>query len=382
MTLPKPLFLRAVAITAGTVLAILPLLFTRLLIVAGAEGFELEIGLWTKLFYLPYELIFPFWASSYLLRRKPRLSSLELSSKTLIYTVASSPFVIALFTILVTLDARGDVSFWSTLATMTGLAPFLGALGLLGFLITFLPLALFGGGISCLLDFLVAKRYRRELETVQFEKAFHAQTLSFGQRCKLGWKRVKGRVKRWFGRSATNLDHYTDVQLKEEFERYRSPIFKRLAKIAERLAQQPRLRLNYQATQYDALLQQMRDQLLVIEQRTLNFHEQLRERLNVGELTFYRYSGSVKSVYYAVISELDASSQRLLTAIDTGETGPFINEQQQSLQDNQQAIESIDELVDAIKSLPRLTANSPVSLPDAMENLDEMIQRVGDYRLR
>lgn len=342
----------------------------------GAESLQLNVGLWAKLFYLPYELLLPFSLSSMALHQQSQISSARLALKTLLISIASSPFVIAVFTLLVTLDARGDAGFLATLATILGLAPLLGVAGLVGLLLVSFPLILSGGIVAFAGDYFVCRRYRRELDTVNYEQQFNAQTLSLRQRIKLGWKRFTARFSR-----RKSVQHYTDVTLKEEFARYRSPVFERLAKISQQIS-------DYEASfgrttlsqQWDSLLHQLRAQLLLIEQKTLRFHELLKERLHVEELTFYRYSASVKNVYYGVMEHLDKATKRLSLYITTNNQDTTSLTKEAQLPTNERAIESIDELVVAIQSLPRLRSQDNASLNQAMVELEAMLARVGDYR--
>jgi len=344
--------------------------------VVGAESLQLNVGFWTKLFYLPYELLLPFSLSSMALHQQPQITSARLAFRTLLISIASSPFVIAVFTLLVTLDASADAGFLATLATILGLAPLLGVAGLVGLLLVSFPLILFGGTVAFAADYLVCRRYRRELDTVNYQQQFNAQTLSLRQRITLGWQRFTARLSR---RKA--LQHYTDVTLKEEFERYRSPVSERLAKISEQIsAYEVRFGHTSHSQQWDSLLNQLRGQLLLIEQKTLRFHELLKERLQVEELTFYRYSAAVKNVYYGVMEHLDKTSKRLSLYITTNNPDTTSLAKEAQLPINERAIESIDELVVAIQSLPRLRAKNNASLNQAMVELEAMLARVGDYR--
>ena len=377
MPLPKPLFMRALAITLGTVIAVIPILVVRILLVIGAEGLQLDIGVWTKLFYLPYELIFPFSLSTMMLRRQPDIASTALSIKTLLYSVASSPFFAAVFTLLVSLDASANKDFTTTLATLLGLTPFLGALGLAGLLMLFFPLTLFGGAIACGADYLVCRGYRKEIKTLQFENQFRAQGLSHGERLSLTWKRFIAR----FRRRKSSIQHYTDVLLKAEFEHYRTPVLNRLSRITEQLTDLEKIPAKVvQARNWEKVMAQIRSQLLLIEQKTLSFHELLKQRLNVEELTFYRYSGSVKSVYYAVMSHLDIAAKKLSLEITTQGAQSGLTNQIAQLDENERAIHSIDEIVQAIQTLPQQRQRNPASLREAMADLEEMIDRVDDYR--
>jgi hypothetical protein len=376
MSLPKPLFLRALAVTAGTVVAVLPLLAVRILLVIGAESLQLDTGIWTKLFYLPYELIFPFVLSSSMLHQRPAISSSSLTLRTLLTSIASSPFVVAIFTLLISLAASGDQSFLTTLATILGLAPFLGVLGLAGFLFICFPLTIFGGGIAMAADYFIYQRYCKAIERICFEQQFNTQTLSLRQRVKLSWQRLAARFTK-----RKSIQHYTDVILKEEFERYRQPIFTRLGEIAGQLSErEQRTEKSSQIVEWEAILTRLRHQLLFIEQKTLRFHELLKLRLHVEELTFYRYSASVKNVYYAVMEQLDKVSKALTLEIATQASPSEQRHRKEQLDENDRAIQSIDELIAAILTLPHLPAHKATSLTQSLVDLEQMIQRIGDYR--
>lgn len=377
MPLPKPLFLRALAITLGSMIAVIPVLFMRILLVIAAEGMQLETGVWTRLFYLPYELIFPFLLSSMMLRRQPDIASTSLSIKTLLYSVASSPFFAAVFTLLVSLDASANRDFTTTLATLVGLTPFLGALGLVGLLLLFFPLTLFGGVVACAADYFICRSYRREIQTLRFEHQFRSQSLTFKQRLSLIWKSWKAKLKP----KTSSLEHYTDVLLKAEFERYREPLLNQLTDIDELIADQEKNPANRMKTKvWREMLTQMRRQLLHVEKKTLSFHELLKQRLHVEEFTFFRYSGSVKTVYYAVLEHLDRAAKNLSLEIST--QGAFVSEKEQAehLRENEHAIRSIDEILRAIKTLPQQSKHQSPSLDEAIAEVEEMIERVGEYR--
>jgi len=377
MPLPKPLFLRATAITIGTVIAVLPLLIVRILLVVGAESLQLDAGIWTKLFYLPYELLFPFALSSATLNREPLITSISLTLKVLLTSVASSPFMIAVFTLLVSLDASGNQGFGATLATILGLAPFLGVLGLAGLLFICFPLIVVGGLVACGFDYLVCRRYRRALDTVSFEQKFDAQSLSLGQRVSLGWKRFKARFQR-----RQSIQHYTDVILKEEFERYREPVFNRLAGVAEQLSElEKRFGHSHRTQSWESILRQLREQLLVVEQKTLRFHELMKEHLHVEELTFYRYSASVKNVYYGVMDHLSKAAKSLELDISTNNSLASSPSQRVQIDANARAIESIDELVEAVQSLPPLQDYNGAPLKQSISELEDMLARIGEYRV-
>ncbi|MCP5160198.1 MAG: hypothetical protein H7A00_00735 [Hahellaceae bacterium] len=367
MNFPKAVLLRALAVSLGALVAVFPLMIVRLLIVAAVEGAKLDVGAFTGIFYLPFEVLFPLAFSTLTLSRSACESALKLSSRVVIFSLLFEPFLVALFALSVYADVQEQQSFFGTLTLLAGMSPVLGVAGLIGFLFLCFPVIVIGWGVAFFADSMVVRKQAAALKSFKYHIELRRFLPDSGERWLLFWGR-------WIKRLSPEkpiVKRYQMALLKVELNSLRQPA---LLGIESLLSTTARLGNDAQRS-----LDTIREQTLLLDGKVLGFHRLLMKKLRVTELTFSRYSQGVLEIYQALIANLVKA-----LALIPGEASHTRAVKQSDwdtyMARNCDVLAVLDQLIDEVGQLDDLGHLSVPDLSESLSHLKRLVAQVKDYQ--